>query len=95
MVALSVGTNKCSGGKNVRPTKSPLLREPSADAKDALAHKTSVMDVVLASRRRGGINHDVVCGLLTECLEDVSFTILTMLYSFALLLVFYFFLFLC
>jgi hypothetical protein len=29
------------------------------------------------------VSRDAVCGLLTECLEDVSFTILAMLYSFA------------
>jgi hypothetical protein len=49
-----------------------------------------VLDVALASGCRGAINRDVVCGLLTECLEDVSFAILAMLYSFALLLGFLF-----
>jgi hypothetical protein len=49
-----------------------------------------VLDVALASGCGGAINRDVVCGLLTECLEDVSFAILAMLYSFALLLGFLF-----
>jgi hypothetical protein len=68
MVASFAGAGKGYGGKGVRTTKSPLLREPSADVEDALAHETSVLDIALASRHGEAINHDVVCGLLTKCL---------------------------
>jgi hypothetical protein len=68
MVASSVSTCKGSWGKDVHPTESPLLQKPSADSEDALAHKTSALDIALASRGGAAINCDVVCGLLTECL---------------------------
>jgi hypothetical protein len=90
MVALSSGTGKGSGDKDVHPTESPLLRELSADIQDALAHETSMLDVVLASRRRGVINRDAVCCLLTKCLHDVSSAIHAIPYLFALLLGFLF-----
>jgi hypothetical protein len=90
MVASSVSTDKGSGGKDVHPTEPPLVRVQSADAEDALAHEISMLDVALALGRGRAINCVAICGLLTECLEDVSFAILTMLYSFALLLGFLF-----
>jgi hypothetical protein len=68
VVASSVGTGGGFGGISVCISGSPLLREPSVDIGDALAHETSVLDIVLASGHGGAINHDVVCGLLTECL---------------------------
>jgi hypothetical protein len=86
MVASSAGIGKGYGGKCVRTTESPLLREPSADVEDALTRETSALDIALASGHYG---------LLTECLQDVSSTILAMPYLFALLLGFYFSLFLC
>jgi hypothetical protein len=49
MVASSTGIGKGSGGKDVGPIESPLLREPLADAKDALAHKIGTLDIALAS----------------------------------------------
>jgi hypothetical protein len=49
-----------------------------------------VIDVALASRHKGAIERDDLCGVLTDCLQDVIFTVLAMLYLFALLLDFYF-----
>jgi hypothetical protein len=49
-----------------------------------------VLDIALVSRRGGTINHDAVCGLLTECLQDVSFAVLAMSNLFACCLVFNF-----
>jgi hypothetical protein len=49
-----------------------------------------MLDIVLASGCRGAINHNAVCGLLTECLQDVSSGILVISYLFALLLGFLF-----
>jgi hypothetical protein len=68
MVASSAGTGKGSGGKGVRTTESPLLREPSADIEHALNHETSALDIVLDSGHGEAINRDAICGLLTECL---------------------------
>jgi hypothetical protein len=48
MAASSTGTGKGSGGKDVCPIESPLLREPSADVEDALTHETNALDVALA-----------------------------------------------
>jgi hypothetical protein len=54
----------------------------SASAQDALVKshtgEANVCDIALVSGRIGAINHDVVCGLLTECLQDVSSTVLTL-----------------
>jgi hypothetical protein len=55
----------------------------------------STLDIALALGHRGAINRDAICGLLTGCLQDVGSTILTMPYLFALLLGFYFSLFMC
>jgi hypothetical protein len=49
-----------------------------------------MIDVALASRRGGTIDRDNLCGLLADCLQDVRFIVLVMLYLFTLLLDFYF-----
>jgi hypothetical protein len=49
------------------------------------------MDVALMSGHGGAINYETVCGLLTECLQDVSCAIDTMFCLFVLLLDFLFF----
>jgi hypothetical protein len=41
-----------------------------------------MLDIALASGRGGTINHDAICGLLTKCLQDVSFAILKVSYLF-------------
>jgi hypothetical protein len=86
MVASSVGAGKGSRGKDVHPTESLLLRKLSVDAKDALPHKTSALDIALASGHGGVINRDAIYGLLTECLQDVSSTVLVIQYLLGLLL---------
>jgi hypothetical protein len=45
-----------------------------------------VLDIALTSWCGGVVSRDTVCGLLTECLRDVSSAIPVMLYLFALLL---------
>jgi hypothetical protein len=35
---------------------------------DIIAHRDGVIDVALASRRGGAIEHDDLCGVLTDCL---------------------------
>jgi hypothetical protein len=79
------------GREDVCLTKSPSLREPSANVKGVITHDTGVVDVSLASRPGGVFNYDSVCILLNECLQDVSSAILSMLCLFAMLLCFSFF----
>jgi hypothetical protein len=66
MVTSSAGTSKGSSGKGVHTTESPLLQELLTDVEDALTHENSVLDIALALGHGGAINHDAVCGLLTE-----------------------------
>jgi hypothetical protein len=47
---------------------------------------TSVLDIALTSGHGGAVSYDTICGMLTECLQDVSFTVPTMLCLLALLL---------
>jgi hypothetical protein len=64
--------------------KSPSSREPPIEVEATpAARETSMLDIALASGHGGTINHDDVCGLLTECLQDVNFAILMMSYLFA------------
>jgi hypothetical protein len=53
------------------------------EVKVAFACETGVLDIVLASGCGGIVNHNVVCGLLTKCLQDVSSAIPTVSYLFA------------
>jgi hypothetical protein len=48
--------------------------------------RTGVLDIVLMSGCRGAVSHDAVCGLLTVCLQDMSFAAPAMLCLLALLL---------
>jgi hypothetical protein len=83
VAAPSAGAAKDLGGEGVRTTESPSSWEPPIEVKAALACKTNVLDIALALGRRRTINHNIVCGLLTECLQDTSFTILALSYLFA------------
>jgi hypothetical protein len=80
VVALPVLAAKGLGGKDVLITESPSSREPPADIKAALARETSTVDIALVSGSRGTIDRDAVCGLLNECLHDVSSAILVASY---------------
>jgi hypothetical protein len=57
---------------------------------EIIARGDGMIDVALASRRGGAIERDDLCGVLTDCLQDVRFAVLVILYLFALLLDFYF-----
>jgi hypothetical protein len=57
---------------------------------EIIARGDGVIDVALASRRGGAIERDDLCGVPTDCLQDVRFDILAKLYLFALLLDFNF-----
>jgi hypothetical protein len=83
IAALSASAAKDLGVEDVHTTESPSSREPPIEIEAALTRETSMLDIALALGRRGTINHDAVCGLLTECLQDVSFAILAMSYLFA------------
>jgi hypothetical protein len=47
--------------------------DPHVAIKTVLRCYITVCDVVLVSRHTRAIDRDVVCGLLNECLQDVSF----------------------
>jgi hypothetical protein len=84
MVISSARGAEGSRGKGV------FLREPFADTKGTVAHESGVVDIASTSRRRV-IDRDVVCSLLTDCLQDVRSFILVILCLFALLMSFNFF----
>jgi hypothetical protein len=71
---------KESGREEVHATQSPTSRESPADTETATPRDTSVLDIALVSGQAETINRDVVCGLLAECLQDVSSTMLVMPY---------------
>jgi hypothetical protein len=52
---------------------SASARDSPDEVETAPTRDITVCDVALVSRRTGAIDYDVVCGLLTECLQDVSF----------------------
>jgi hypothetical protein len=56
--------------------ESPSAREPLVDVEAAHTCEVRVLDIALVSGHTGTVNHDVVCGLLTRCLQDVSATML-------------------
>jgi hypothetical protein len=60
------------------------MSKPLTDVGEINVHEGGMINVVLTSRRRGAIEHDDLCGLLSDCLQDVRFTILAMIRLFAL-----------
>jgi hypothetical protein len=62
------------------------VQKPSIDAEEIFVRKGGMIDVALALRCGGAIERNDLCGLLTDCLQDVRFTILVVLCLFALLL---------
>jgi hypothetical protein len=70
-MSMKIGAKE-SGREEVYATKSLSSREPPDDSETATPQDTSVLDIALVSRRTRVINHDSVCGMLTECLQDVS-----------------------
>jgi hypothetical protein len=71
---------KESGHEEVHAAKSPSPREPPTDIEIATPRDTSVLDIVLVSGHAGTVDRDVVCGLLTKCLRDVSSAMFVMPY---------------
>jgi hypothetical protein len=80
VVALSNVVAKGLGRDDVHITGPPSSREPPTDVEATLGRKSGVLDIALVSRRRGTISHNTVCGLLDECLQDVSSAILALSY---------------
>jgi hypothetical protein len=52
---------------------------PLVDVGGIIVHEGGVVDVVLASRHGGAVERDELCGVLTDCLQDVKFTVPTLL----------------
>jgi hypothetical protein len=80
LVPRPTGGDKGSGREDV------CVQKPSIDVEEIIIHEVGMIDVALASRRGGAIERNDLCGLLTDCLQDVRFTILAVLCLFALLL---------
>jgi hypothetical protein len=77
VASIAVGT-KDSGGGGVHADER-LTGAGSASAQDHLVQveachgrRADVLDIALVSRHAGIVDHDVVYGLLSECLQDVS-----------------------
>jgi hypothetical protein len=83
VAAPSASAAKDLRGEDVRTTDSLSSLEPPVEVEAALAHETGVLDNALALGREGTTKRDVVCGLLTECLQDISSAVLMMSYLFA------------
>jgi hypothetical protein len=95
LVGISTNASaKESGHEEVHAAKSPSSREPPADIETATPHDTSMLDIALVSGCAGTVNHDAICGLLAECLLDVSCAMFMMLYLVVCCWVFNIFLFL-
>jgi hypothetical protein len=53
--------------------RSTFTRNPPVEVDTGPTHVITVCDIALVSCRTGATDRDAVCGLLTECLKDVSF----------------------
>jgi hypothetical protein len=60
------------------------VQKPSTVVGEIIIHEGGMINVALTSRHRGAIERDDLCGLLSDCLQDVRFAILVMLRLFAL-----------
>jgi hypothetical protein len=73
------GSVKDSGHEDIHADEqlsadgSASARDPWVEVGTAPTHEVTMCDVALVSRRTRAIDRDVVYGLLTECLQDVSF----------------------
>jgi hypothetical protein len=75
-VPLHIGDDKMPEPQDI-PAKKVLI-----SSNEIIAHRGGVIDVALTSRRGGAIERDDLCGILADCLQDVSFAsaVLAMLY---------------
>jgi hypothetical protein len=68
-----------SGGKKAIDTRDPASEECTICSDDIVPHGEGVVDVALSSRRGGAIEREDLCGVLSNCLHDVSFALMTLL----------------
>jgi hypothetical protein len=78
-----IGGGKGSGRADVDVKKS------LTDGEEIIVHVGRVIDVALASRRGGAIECNHLCGVLSDCRQDVRLGVLAMLCLLTLLLNFY------
>jgi hypothetical protein len=57
---------------------SASAQNPPIQVEASPARGANALDIMLLSRRVGTLNHDNVCGLLSECLQDVSSSVLVL-----------------
>jgi hypothetical protein len=55
------------------------VQKPSSDVREIIFCEGGMINVALTSRCRGAIECDDLCVFLSDCLQDVIFTILVML----------------
>jgi hypothetical protein len=79
-----------TGGDKGTGHEDVCVQKPLIDVGEIIICEGGMIDVVLVSRRGGAIERNDLCGLLTDCLQDVRFAILVVLHLFALLLNFHF-----
>jgi hypothetical protein len=77
VVPLSTSGDKGPGREDVQ------VQKPSTDVGEIIFHKGGMINVSLASRRGGAIDCTDLCGLLSDCLQDIRFAILAKLHLFA------------
>jgi hypothetical protein len=70
--------------ERVTGAESPSAREPPVQVETTHIRDASMLDIVLVSRRNKTVNRDAVCGLLMECLHDVSSTMCCLLSLFVI-----------
>jgi hypothetical protein len=71
---------KESGCEEVHATKSPSSQEPLANIEITTPRDTSVLDIALLPGHAWTVYRDAICGLLVECLQDVSSAMFVMPY---------------
>jgi hypothetical protein len=79
-----------TGGDKGPRREDVQVQKPSTDVGETIVCEGGMINVALTSRHRWAIEHNDLCGLLSDCLQDVRFAILMMLRLFALQLNFNF-----
>jgi hypothetical protein len=68
-----------SGGEKAIDTRDHASEECTICSDDIVPHGEGVVDVTLSSRHGGAIEREYHCGVLSDCLHDVSFALTTLL----------------
>jgi hypothetical protein len=77
VASVTAGTKDSRGGgvrtdNQLASAGSASTRDPPVQVKTCPSHGADVLDITLVLRHAGDFDHDVVCGLLSKCLQDGS-----------------------